>query len=86
MTQDVNVMPKKWIIKAENDLKTADQLLKMDEPITDSICFHCQQAAEKYLKAYLTHQGIPPEKTHKIERLIEAASQIDTSFVNLKAM
>ena len=32
-----------WLIKADNDLKTAEHGLTADEPITDTICFHCQQ-------------------------------------------
>ncbi len=73
----------KWILKVENDLKAAAQMLNAEEPVTDAICFHCQQAAEKYFKAYLVSHGSAPEKTHKIERLIEDCSKIDRTFVSL---
>ncbi|MBN2050303.1 MAG: HEPN domain-containing protein [Spirochaetales bacterium] len=34
------------------------------------ICFHCQQAAEKALKAYLAYNEIRPPKTHDLDELI----------------
>jgi len=36
---------------------------------TDTVCFHAQQCAEKYLKALLVLDGIDFPKTHDIERL-----------------
>jgi hypothetical protein len=36
------------------------------------ICFHCQQSAEKYLKAFLFSNDIEPDKTHNlVERDID---------------
>ncbi len=50
----------KWIIKAVNDLKVAEHELRQPEKeiITDAVCFHCQQAVEKLLKAYLASKNI----------------------------
>lgn len=45
---------KRWIQKAESDLKTARILMEFEGSPTESICFHSQQAVEKLLKAYLT--------------------------------
>ena len=42
-----------WVNVAENDLKSAYKLLFENDPVRDTACFHCQQAAEKILKAYL---------------------------------
>lgn len=69
-----------WIIKAENDLKTAKILLNQKESITDSICFHSQQSVEKYLKVFLIDNGKQPEKTHIIERLLAKCADIDNYF------
>jgi len=44
---------RKWILKAENDLKIARDEIQTKEPATDAICFHAQQCVEKYLKAFL---------------------------------
>ncbi len=42
-----------WCLKAQNDLKNAGHEIEHDDPALDTVCFHAQQAAEKYLKAYL---------------------------------
>jgi HEPN domain-containing protein len=48
-----------WVEKAENDYRTAVVVLEeIAEPIVDTACFHCQQCAEKYLKAFLTEHQI----------------------------
>ena len=60
-----------WIEKAENDLKNAVYTLKMGEDCpTDTTCFHAQQCVEKYLKAFLTLQGIDFPKTHDVGELL----------------
>jgi len=33
------------------------------------VCFHCQQAAEKYLKGYLVGERVPFPKTHDLTSL-----------------
>jgi HEPN domain-containing protein len=80
MVKGLKELVNKWLMKAENDLKTARQGFKAEEVITDTICYHCQQTAEKYLKAYLVSKDITPEKTHKIEELLEYCSKFDPSF------
>ncbi len=62
---------REWVQKAENDLKTATHVLTLgEEAPTDTICFHCQQAVEKYLKALLIVRGIKFPRIHDIERLV----------------
>jgi len=34
------------------------------------VCFHCQQTAEKYLKALLEERGATIPKTHDLEKLL----------------
>lgn len=70
----------KWIKKAENDLLTAERELSFEDPITQTICFHCQQAAEKYLKAFLVHHQIYFTKTHQIMELLQLCASVDSSF------
>ncbi len=66
------IVAKEWIAKAENDLKNATHTLKLgaDCP-TDTVCFHAQQCAEKYLKAFLVVLEIVFPKTHDIETLVD---------------
>lgn len=84
MAEMMNENVKQWIIKAESDITIAGKDLKTDTPVTDAICFHAQQAAEKYLKAYLVFKDIEPEKTHKIERLVLTCMTLDATFSALK--
>ena len=41
-------------------------------PLHDGVCFHCQQCAEKYLKALLEELGLPVPKTHDLDHLLTA--------------
>jgi HEPN domain-containing protein len=45
--------------------------------VTESVCFHCQQAVEKYLKAYLVFLSITFAKTHEIGELITKCESKD---------
>ena len=46
-------LTKQWVVKAESDYRVVGQLTKSADFDADPICFHCQQSAEKYLKALL---------------------------------
>ena len=61
-----------WINKAEEDAITSQILLGNNEYIpTASVCFHCQQMAEKYLKAYLTAKEVYFKRTHDLPDLLD---------------
>ena len=60
----------RWVRKAEADLVGARTLAVSDEPLFDLICFHCQQAAEKYLKALLQDLDVEVPRTHKLGDLL----------------
>ena len=64
-----------WIEKAEEDYRVAYWVQR--EPIAspNAACFHCQQCAEKYLKALLTENGTPFSRTHDLDILLDAAAQ-----------
>jgi HEPN domain-containing protein len=76
----------KWLLKADNDLKAATSLLKMPsgEVVTEAVCFHSQQAAEKYLKAFLVTREIDFGKTHNLEFLVELCASQDRDFRKLE--
>jgi len=61
---------REWAAKAENDLKSAAHLLKMEDCPTDTVCFHAQQCVEKYLKALLVAKELDFPKTHDLGELI----------------
>ena len=58
-----------WVRKAEDDYQTARRLLDGKTRLHDQICFHCQQAAEKYLKAILQEQGAAVPRSHDLPDL-----------------
>jgi HEPN domain-containing protein len=73
----------RWLQKAESDIKVARHILEMDDPPTDAICFHCQQAIEKYLKAFLTCHDVQVKKTHDLGMLLEMCLEIDKEFESM---
>ena len=72
-----------WILKAESDLKDADRTIHSDGPF-DTACFHCQQAAEKLLKAFIAWNDLTIPKTHDIEELVSMIVKIDVDFKHLE--
>jgi len=64
-------LARQWLAKAENDLLNADNNLQAESIPYDTVCFHCQQAAEKLLKAYLVDRGVQPPFTHDLLLLLE---------------
>ena len=72
-----------WMVKAWRDLETARRAVTVQPPFYDVAVYHCQQAAEKAVKAFLVHHGKPYEKTHDIEVLADLACEIDSNFSKL---
>ena len=70
----------KWVNIADRDLMAAEQGLKAYPVLSEIVCFHCQQAAEKYLKAYLVKYQVEFQKTHNIMSLINLCSTVDSVF------
>jgi len=73
----------RWLHKAESDIKVARQILEMPEPPTDAVCFHCQQAVEKYLKAFLTLKDVRIKKIHDLNVLLDMCIEEDKEFENI---
>jgi len=46
----------------------------------DAACFHAQQSAEKYLKAYLAYVGAEYPFTHNLAKLAELCAGFDPAF------
>lgn len=69
-----------WRRKADADMAVAERLLPDEDPFYNAVTFHCQQAAEKYLKALLTCWGIEFPKTHVLANLIGLLETRDTAL------
>ncbi|OGP84972.1 MAG: hypothetical protein A2Z08_07915 [Deltaproteobacteria bacterium RBG_16_54_11] len=70
MSEEMEIA-RQWLAKARNDLLNADNNLASKEIPCDTVCFHCQQAAEKLLKAYLIGNGLVPPLTHDLLLVLE---------------
>ncbi|HOP30277.1 MAG TPA: HEPN domain-containing protein [Spirochaetota bacterium] len=77
---DRNKELSEWLKYALDDLESAEILNQQHKKPLNIICYHCQQAAEKYLKGFLVSKYIPFEKTHDLLKLIESCQDIDQSF------
>ncbi|WP_168220339.1 HEPN domain-containing protein [Azospirillum thermophilum] len=60
-----------WIRVADLDIKAIRNNLFGPDPTADIAAYHCQQAAEKLVKALLLAADIHPPKTHDIEALVD---------------
>lgn len=69
-------LAQRWFQKAENDLLNVENNLKAERYAHDTVCFHCQQVAEKYLKGFLAWQQTPFVQTHDLLALLEQIRQI----------
>lgn len=70
---------KQWLAKAKNDLLNADNNLKSAEIPFDTVCCHCQQAAEKFLKAYLVANGSSYPISHDLILILEQIVPLNAS-------
>ena len=61
---------KEWVRKAEADLVIAQRSSQGKVPLHDGVCFHCQQCAEKYLKALLEELGRAIPRTHNLDDVV----------------
>ncbi len=64
---------KNWLSKGKHDLDTAKILSESESSLLDTAIYHCQQAAEKAIKGFLTFHDIRFEKTHDILSLLTLA-------------
>ncbi|KPL08122.1 hypothetical protein AMJ85_08795 [candidate division BRC1 bacterium SM23_51] len=81
LPENVTTLVKGWFTKAESDLRNIRLVLPDPDCPFDTVCFHAQQAAEKYLKGLLTFFAIGFPKTHDLEEL--AALVPDKAGLNL---
>ena len=75
---------KEWLQKSKNDLVSAQILLKHDPPVLDTASFHCQQAVEKVLKAFLVWKGVSFEKVHSLTYFLDLCEFQEPRFAALR--
>lgn len=63
-----------WVAKALRDLGAARMLI---EAYPEVALFHCQQALEKVLKAFLVFHDVPFRKTHDLREIGQQCVELD---------
>jgi HEPN domain-containing protein len=72
-----------WIAKADEDFDFASSVIT-DSAFYGQICFHYQQAAEKYLKTFIVANELPFEKVHDLLALLKTCCRKEPSLSELK--
>jgi HEPN domain-containing protein len=69
-----------WLRRAQGDLRAAEVDLAARPSLLSDAAFHCQQATEKTLKAFLTWHDEPFRKTHDLAELGRQCVSLDPSI------
>ena len=77
---------KEWMTIADCDFDSAKILNEATRRHYEIICYHCAQATEKYLKAYLVYNDIMPEKNHDLIHLNRYCVNIDNIFQSINTI
>ena len=81
----MNEVTSEWVSKAEEDFYSADMLLHTGKvPMAGTASFHCQQCAEKYLKAFLQEHRIRFERKHDLLPLDDLCLKVDKEFMKIR--
>ncbi|NNM95636.1 MAG: HEPN domain-containing protein [Bacteroidia bacterium] len=80
MTKDDWDYLKEWFEKADHDIENARLVISYNSTILDTACFHCQQAVEKYMKAYLLYKRERTPKIHDVNQLQCKCAVFDNDF------
>jgi HEPN domain-containing protein len=66
-----------WLDKARKDLAAGGVLIKEEFEDYETVGFHAQQAAEKFIKAFLVRHQIEFPKSHDIALLRQLVARVD---------
>jgi HEPN domain-containing protein len=80
---DIEIV-REWIAKADEDFEFARLNFEEGKPFFGQICFHFQQAVEKYLKSYIIANELEFLKIHDLPLLLKICLSKDSSFDQLR--
>lgn len=80
MDEALAKLVREWLTKALHDLQTARIVANAVDGPLDTAIYHCQQAAEKSVKGWLTADNAVFEKTHDIRHLVRQAAGVLPEF------
>jgi len=80
---DIEIV-REWLAKADEDFEFARLNFEEGKPFFGQICFHFQQAVEKYLKSYIIANELEFLKIHDLPLLLKICLSKDPSFEQLR--
>ena len=80
MDDAIAQLTREWLTKASHDLQNARIVSGVVDAPLDTAIYHCQQAAEKSVKGWLTANYAAFEKTHDLRRLMKLAAGVLPGF------
>jgi HEPN domain-containing protein len=80
----MNAKVRERLKRAKADLTAAELLQTFDEYPVAILAFHCQQAIEKSLKAFLTARDVPFLSRHDLGYLLDLCTATDSDFSALE--
>ena len=84
MNPQESEFPEYWLRIAGRDYDRVRRMLRDDDP--EGAGYYIQQAAEKFLKAYLIRQGWRLRRTHDLGRLLDDAVRYDATLEQYRAV
>jgi HEPN domain-containing protein len=74
---------KAWLTKVVHDLRRVEILLGSEPPDVEGALFHCQQAAEKAFKAFLTWHDVSFRRVHELDIIGGHCADLDPTLRDL---
>ncbi|MBT3274829.1 MAG: HEPN domain-containing protein [Spirochaetales bacterium] len=75
---------REWVAYAEHDYEAALMLAEAPNPPFEIVAYHCQQAAEKYLKAVLIEHEQPVLFIHDLGKLNQECCKVFPAMAEIQ--
>ena len=72
-----------WLAKSRQDVRRVEILLAATPADVEGALFHCQKAAEKALKAFLTWHDVRFRRIHDLEEIGKQCVEVDLTLGSL---
>ena len=76
MKEQYREIANEWLNKADSDLDYAEASFDEFDDFYSQMCILCHDAAEEYLKGYITSFGIKPERIHDLVTLLIKCKEV----------
>ena len=73
---------REWLRRTKEDLDAAALVLTIPSPLVRTALFHCQQAVEKAMKAFLPWHDADFREVHNLEELGASCIRLDSTLAS----